>query len=432
MNKEWLGIAQCLETHPILKEKTSYKIKYLNVLEYFVQNYSKDDIFANKMVEIYIEKFIGKDKYFFNSKKVANDAFELKFKGYKLFSYRDILLFDCCFINAFNDKQKAKMIKNKIADLFHNRYHKRINLLYSVLYYDEKSNIFSNLSEQIFYWDQNKNFLKNPVNKVLITANMSAGKSTLINALIGKKINRTQNDACTAKIHYIYNKPFEDGYSYEWDYELNLNADQKTLLQDNPNNNGCVISVGTFFRTSEKSNKRICIIDTPGVNSSQHKNHKELTEYFIRQKDYDKLVFVLNARNIGTFDDLKHLTFVFENVKDKPIIFVVNQLDTYNSKEDALDETIAKVRSDLTNIGFKNPEVYPISAYAALLAKKKIWNEKMSEDEWFELEGFRRKFNKKEFDLSQHTESVTDEPQDDMKNLLFKTGFNVLEKIIVK
>ena len=38
-----LEVAQMLSEHPILKEKSSYKCKYINVLEYFVRKYSPDD-----------------------------------------------------------------------------------------------------------------------------------------------------------------------------------------------------------------------------------------------------------------------------------------------------------------------------------------------------------------------------------------------------
>lgn len=71
----------------------------------------------------------------------------------------------------------------------------------------------------------NRKFITNEPIKVIITANMSAGKSTLLNALVGKKVNKTQNDACTAKIHKIVNKPFEDNLCYELDYLLDLDAD---------------------------------------------------------------------------------------------------------------------------------------------------------------------------------------------------------------
>ena len=46
-----------------------------------------------------------------------------------------------------------------------------------------------------------------PIN---VIATMSSGKSTLINALIGKPLARTSQEVCTGNLNYLYNKPFED------------------------------------------------------------------------------------------------------------------------------------------------------------------------------------------------------------------------------
>lgn len=48
-----------LENHPLLIEKESYKVKYLNVLEYFSQKYSANDPWANQTLQLYIKKVLG-------------------------------------------------------------------------------------------------------------------------------------------------------------------------------------------------------------------------------------------------------------------------------------------------------------------------------------------------------------------------------------
>ena len=44
-----------------------------------------------------------------------------------------------------------------------------------------------------------------------MVANVSAGKSTLINALVGYRLNRIKTTACTDKLVYIHNKCSNDG-----------------------------------------------------------------------------------------------------------------------------------------------------------------------------------------------------------------------------
>ena len=93
-------------------------------------------------------------------------------------------------------------------------------------YYPEMTDIYKVIKN-------NRSFLKLAEKRIMIIANMSAGKSTLLNALVGKKVNKTQNDTCTSKIHYLYNKAGEDFLSYELDYNLILNASNKILMNDN-------------------------------------------------------------------------------------------------------------------------------------------------------------------------------------------------------
>ena len=59
MNSIMLETSQMLENHPLLIEKESYMVKYLNVLEYFSQKYSANDPWANQTLQLYIKKFLG-------------------------------------------------------------------------------------------------------------------------------------------------------------------------------------------------------------------------------------------------------------------------------------------------------------------------------------------------------------------------------------
>ncbi len=437
MDLTMLETSQMLKEHPLLGEKSSYKQKYLNVLEYFQKKYAANDLWAKQTFRMYVKTFLGDEKAYqqgdFNNSK--RQVLSTKFRPFKFFSYRYCLIFDCIFICAYGEKEKSKKIFNELASMYNDRYKKKIKRVYDSLY-DPKVSV-SDIS-QIRYlkscWDANYSYVKQKPIRVLVTANMSAGKSTLLNALVGKKVNKTQNDACTAKIHRIVNKPYEDGFNYEWDHLLELDADDKTLMEDNVDNHSSEITVGTYFRTIGESSKRVWVVDTPGVNSSQDNEHKQIAEETICETDADLLIYLLNGENIGTDDDRKHLLFILEHYHGK-ILFVVNKLDRFRKKEDSVERTLQTVISDLTNIGFKNPEVVPVSSYGAYLAKKIIFKETLDEDEQDEYDRMARKMKKPEYQLDVYypetvRETVKVDEDDEAQQLLLHSGLLHLEKII--
>lgn len=434
-----LEIAQMLKEHPILTEKHSYKHKYINVLEYFVRKYSPGDLWANAVLKLYKEKLLDNPQDYtygeFDLFKQSEPVIKTKFKPFRFFSYRYCLIIDCVFINAISDKAKGEQIYSELSNIYYRRHEKKTRQVFDSLYNADISLArFEQITYMVECWKKNIEFLSEEPTKVLITANMSAGKSTLLNALIGKKVNKTQNEACTAKIHYIVNKPFEDGFCYEFDHVLNLDADYKTLMEDNQKNTSQKIIVGTFFRTVGKEAKRIWLIDTPGVNSSQNVGHRELTERIIIDTYADLLIYLLNGESIGTEDDRRHLLFLRENYNGK-ILFVVNKLDRFREKEDSVSETLDTVVRDLSDIGFEDPYVVPVSSYAAYLAKLSICGESLDEDEQYEFNLMSRKLRKPEYQFNTYfPESIQSSIQltedDEKYQLLMHSGVLELENIV--
>lgn len=434
-----LEIAQMLKEHPILHEKETYKRKYINMLEYFVRKFSPEDKWANAVLDLYKKAILERPQDHtydgFMPGKKSKAVISTKFKPFKFFSYRYCVIIDCIFINAINDREKGDKIYTELSSIYHKRYQKRIRQVYEALF---DSSISLKEFEQIKYladcWHKNIAFINRTPIRVIVTANMSAGKSTLINALIGRKISRTQNDACTAKIHYIKNKPYEDGYCYENDYALELDADLQTLMEDNAQNSSSRIDVGAFFRTVGTKPERLWLIDTPGVNSSRDKKHREVTEKCIKEANADMLIYLLNGENIGSDDDRAHLKFVLGNYKGK-VVFVVNKLDKFRKKEDSVPKTLNDAKKDLMKIGFKDPLVVPISSSAAFLAKMSILGETLNEDDQDEFDRMARKLKKDEYRFDTYYPSFCNEDikiDNDAENyqLLLHSGVLQLEKII--
>lgn len=434
-----LEIAQMLGEHPILKEKNSYKCKYIKVLEYFVRKYSPDDQWANETLKLYkkalLEDLLDYKYEGFELLKQSKSVVATKFKPFKFFSYRYCVIIDCIFINAINDKEKGERIFGELSSIYRKRYKKNIRLVFDALYdADISLDGFDQITYLVDCWNKNRDFLTDTPIKIIVTATMSAGKSTLLNALIGKKINRTRNDACTAKIHYIKNKPFEDGYCYEQDYNLELDANRQTLMDDNTLNTSSEIVVGTHFRTIGKEAKRIWLIDTPGVNSFQNKAHRDLTERYIKETRSDMLMYLLNGENIGSEDDKNHLQFVRENYTGK-VIFLINKLDRFRKAEDSIAETLTAAIDDLKEMGFADPVVVPISSWAAYLAKMSIFGEELDKFSQMELGLIAGKLNDTEYQFDTYypdnaRRGIELDSSTEANCLLLHSGVLQLENII--
>ncbi|MCT8137596.1 dynamin family protein [Anaerobacillus sp. CMMVII] len=226
---------------------------------------------------------------------------------------------------------------------------------------------------------------------------MSAGKSTLINALIGRKIMATKNESCTARTYEI----IEDAKAKDvicdfLDKRLALKKDIATILHNENNPNLKILSNMYHLR----DNSLWELIDTPGINSSVDPEHKRITHEMIQTNDFDFLLYVMNGNHLGSNDDLEHLEFVRDHVDHSKMIFIINKVDQFRKEQDSIETSVHKVVEQLKDLKFKDPKVFPLSAYAAYLFKIELLGQAIDEDEEDELSLYKRKFNRKEWDLS--------------------------------
>lgn len=182
-------------------------------------------------------------------------------------------------------------------------------------------------------------FISNNIHRknIIITANMSSGKSTLINAIIGSKVAQSALEACTNNIIQYHNKLSDDLPLY--DYRFNQDLIANNLKCNSPGNNETVRNI--YFR-SVYNKTYINLIDTPGVNNSLDLNHKDMTLRFIMNESYDLLVYVLDCGKLGTNEEISYLSWIANNVDKNKVIFVLNKVDTL-SREDNLSESIIKM-----------------------------------------------------------------------------------------
>jgi hypothetical protein len=215
-----------------------------------------------------------------------------------------------------------------------------------------------------------------PEFEVNVLATMSAGKSTVINAMIGKELMPSKNEACTATIAKIYDhddmKEFEarrlgcdEQILDEWklvslDLISNWNDDPDTLT---------IEIKGNIPAINEREGVRLVLIDTPGPNNSRDDTHRRATLRAIKSKQPSMVLYVLNATQLSTDDDKNLLHLIKDAMADggreaqDRFIFIANKIDNFDpEKGESVANALNNVREYLQRNGILNPIVIPASA----------------------------------------------------------------------
>ncbi len=430
-DNELLAMAQIIQENPILNADENTKKNYFRYLKNYIQLGGWKELeYVNAQVDLY-SKILNRKK---TGKSECDHKVDIE-------EYRYFLLFDLFYILGFDKKVILSDVMFDVMKTFASDFpalktEKDVVML-----------IFDTISGNYGNWDKikrhpllvgsrkyieriesNLKFQNTRQFRILVTATMSAGKSTLINAVTGKNLARTSQEVCTGSVCYLYNKPFEDGQTHLKTMHINLAASQENLMSYEWAD---TIHIAAYYNKMGSIEDRICIIDTPGVNNSVDQSHGSMTYKALMNETYDKVVYVFNGNKLGTDEEMSHLKWVSENVPKDKIVFVINKLDNFNSRDDSIADSIDLVRKELVALGYEEPVICPMSAYFALLIKMKHNGKEMTEDEQDEYDLQSVKFNRSSYDLSKYYEGVQNDTNDSVYlSMSKKCGLYGLEKIL--
>lgn len=244
--------------------------------------------------------------------------------------------------------------------------------------------------------------------EVNVVATMSAGKSTLINSLLGQRLMPAKQEACTATITEIKDNDADHFAAKVYDKSGKLIETHPELtyeIMDRLNANPAVSKIraeGNIpFVTSEDVS--LVLVDTPGPNNSRDPEHKAATYRMLSESSKTVVLYIMNATQLAVDDDNTLLKHVAESMKvggkqsrDR-FIFVVNKLDDFKKGEDSVDAALKKVRDYLADNGIENPNIYPASALTALNIRTILaQSDDDDDDDVYEAKGKVRKFNRNE------------------------------------
>ena len=240
-------------------------------------------------------------------------------------------------------------------------------------------------------------FSMNKVYPTLVVSTMSSGKSTLINAIVGADLLPSMNRACTAKAVAILDNDKKSEFEIHavdrnGVYSHIDKATKKIVSDFNKTNDVSEMIIEGEIRGIRNSKKSMLLIDTPGINNSMDMSHEMVTRKVLDEYPEGLILYVINAQQIGTYDDRSFLKVVAKKIKDNPnfsILFAINKMDLLDPVKEKPAELIANCRSYIEANGIENPKIVPVSAESALLFKKVLLGKQLSE---IEEENFLRNY----------------------------------------
>ena len=427
------------EDHPLKEEKKEFKKLYLNLLNHCGCLYLNKNIVRYKL-NIFKEKLNFDDEIeeLNSDDKILKRLFKKVLKQYfklarlKFYTYRYIFFFDCLVLFGEGNKRNTQIFMEELKKIIVPLYHYEIDEVFKNLYL-EKFNLdrkFFISEEMLNKFYVIKNFTESKETNIVFTATMSTGKSTLINAIIGKNLAPSMSIACTANIANFKSSPIKINFINYYDKDgLKLYLDSTEIKKLIGKSNYCHIN--TYFN-SEITKKKVNIIDTPGVNYSEDKSHSEITKIELKNKEIDILVYVTSILTWGTNDEYEHLKFIKENVKYKKMIVVINKVDEIKIEDSTVEENISNAKKYLLKLGLKNLTIYPLSAYVGSLLKREILKENLSKREKKIISLYLNQFaDEKEFELSKFYEiDLENKEEDKLMKAYINTGLPILEQIL--
>ena len=243
--------------------------------------------------------------------------------------------------------------------------------------------------------------------EVCVVATMSAGKSTLINSMLGTKLMPSKQEACTAIITRI--KDVEDSETWQAEVydknnrlmESHENLTYPTMERLNGDEKVSLIKATGNIPFVAADDVSLVLIDTPGPNNSRDPEHRRVQSEFLN-KSCKSLVLYIMEGTFGSDDDNALLQRVADSMKvggkqsKDRFIFVVNKMDDRRKEDGNTSQTLDRIRSYLKGHGITNPNLFPAAALPALNIRLMQSGAELDEDTIDETDMKVRKLNRNE------------------------------------
>ena len=242
--------------------------------------------------------------------------------------------------------------------------------------------------------------------EVCVVATMSAGKSTLINSMLGEQLMPSGQEACTAIITRIKDSDNSNWQAEVYDkagdlIESHENITYESMDRLNKDDNVSTIKINGDIPFVSAGDVSLVLVDTPGPNNKRNEEHKKVQSEFLSKSSKSLVLYIMEG-TFGSDDDDALLKRVSDSMsvggkqsKDR-FIFVVNKMDDRRKEDGDTEHTLNRIRLYLKEHGINNPNLFPVAALPALNIRLLKNNIAVDEDTLDETEMKVRKLNRNE------------------------------------
>ncbi|MBF0409949.1 MAG: dynamin family protein [Candidatus Riflebacteria bacterium] len=214
--------------------------------------------------------------------------------------------------------------------------------------FSELKSIEDKLKEEKFY--------------ISVVGEIKRGKSSLINAIIGREILPKAAVICTAVLTILrYGENPSARIVFRDNSEKSASVETLNLILTKKNSKSEEIAFVEIFYPLEILSHGVVIVDTPGVNDTNEFRRK-ITEEFIPSSD--GILFVLNAGQPLSESERKFLSDEIISANIRKVWLVLNAIDRIPCNQDR-DKAVKFCAENISEM-IPNARIFPVSSKLAL------------------------------------------------------------------
>lgn len=231
-------------------------------------------------------------------------------------------------------------------------------------------------AEQVSTLEDLESNVKNGRFSIVVVGQFSAGKSTFLNSLMGEKYLPSFTTETTATVNFLRSvnesptgQPlirvnYKGGDKEECN-DVTLENIEKFVSTRGDNVAQKIESVEVFL-DSPYLNDGVSLVDSPGLNGVLE-GHEQITNDQIDRSH--AAIFMFNAKQPGSKTDYEKLYHLLKRCNS--VLIVLNQKDLIKESEQTMEEVVDTLKKNYSKwFDTKDlPEIFPISAYQALVAR---------------------------------------------------------------